>query len=74
MLRGNRLIWVASGALLVLQLLFTYAPFMHAWFDSAPIYLRDWALIVGLSVVVFLLAEVAKAVSRRVPPLTPAQR
>ena len=66
-LRGNPLIWVASGALLALQLLFTYAPFMHTWFHSAPIYLQDWALLVALSAVVLLLTEAAKAISWRVP-------
>ncbi|MCL2424283.1 MAG: cation transporting ATPase C-terminal domain-containing protein, partial [Micrococcales bacterium] len=66
-LRGNPMIWVASGALLVLQLVFTYAPFMHDWFGSAPIYASDWALVVGLSFVVVLLTEAAKAISWRVP-------
>ena len=66
-LRGNRLVWLASGTLLLLQLLFTYAPFMHTWFGSAPIHLRDWALLVALSAVVLLLTEAAKAVSWRIP-------
>ncbi|MCL2089946.1 MAG: HAD-IC family P-type ATPase [Micrococcales bacterium] len=69
-LRGNRLVWAAFGALLLLQLVFTYAPFMHTWFHSAPIYPRDWALLVGLSAVVFLLTEAAKTVSRHVPSPT----
>ncbi|MDR3067952.1 MAG: HAD-IC family P-type ATPase [Cellulomonas sp.] len=73
-LRGNRLIWISSVTLLALQLLFTYAPFMHSWFHSAPLLLRDWGLIVGLSVVVLLLTEAAKAISWRVPPLTTAPR
>ena len=63
-LRGNSLIWVACGALLALQLVFVYAPFMHAWFSSTPIGLRDWLLAVAGAVLVFLLVEVAKAVLR----------
>ncbi|MCL2850120.1 MAG: HAD-IC family P-type ATPase, partial [Micrococcales bacterium] len=66
-LRGNRMIWVASGALLVLQALFTYAPFMNEWFGSAPIYPRDWALLVAISGLVVLATEGAKALSWRVP-------
>ena len=62
---GNRLVWVAAGALLVLQLVFTYAPFMHDWFGSTPILLRDWGVTLVGAVVVFLVVEAAKAVTRR---------
>jgi len=62
---GNRLVWVAAGALLVLQLVFTYAPFMHDWFDSGPIGVRDWAITLVGAVLVFLVVEASKAVLRR---------
>ena len=65
-LRGNRVVWIASGALIVLQLLFTYVPFMNSWFDSAPIGPREWALTLGFSILVFLLAEGVKAIGRTV--------
>ena len=65
-LTGNRVVWMAVGALLVLQLVFTYAPFMHDWFDSAPIGARDWGLTAVFAVAVFLLAELGKVVARRV--------
>ncbi|MBT0994351.1 HAD-IC family P-type ATPase [Cellulomonas sp. DKR-3] len=65
---GNRLVWVAAGVLLVLQLVFTYAPFMHDWFESAPIGARDWGITTLGAVGVFLLMEAAKAVTRRVVP------
>jgi magnesium-transporting ATPase (P-type) len=64
-LRGNRTIWVAAGALLALQLVFIYAPFMHGWFGSAPIGVREWLLTAGLAIVVLLLVETGKAVLRR---------
>ncbi|WP_448062470.1 HAD-IC family P-type ATPase [Cellulomonas hominis] len=73
-LRGNPVIWVAVGSLLLLQLVFAYAPFMHSWFDSAPIGPREWALTVGLAVVVFLLVEVDKALSRRATRRPPRPR
>ncbi|MBN9376537.1 MAG: cation transporting ATPase C-terminal domain-containing protein, partial [Cellulomonas sp.] len=63
-LRGNRLVWIACGALVALQLVFVYAPFMHAWFSSTPLGVRDWALAAGAAVVVLLLTEAAKAVIR----------
>ena len=65
-LTGNRAVWVSVGALLTLQLVFTYAPFMHTWFGSAPIGWWDWALTAAVAVGVFLLCEVGKAVARRV--------
>lgn len=64
-LTGNRSLWVSAGALLVLQLVFTYAPFMNAWFDSTPIGLHSWVLTAGIGVVVFVVIEAAKAVLRR---------
>ncbi len=65
---GNRLVWLSAGALLVLQLVFTYAPFMHDWFGSAPIAPRDWGITVVGAVIVFLLVEAAKSVTRRALP------
>jgi Cation transporting ATPase, C-terminus len=50
---------------LVLQLVFTYAPFLNIWSDSAPIGLRDWGIALGLAIVVFLLAELCKPLLRR---------
>lgn len=64
-LTGNRSLWISAGALLVLQLVFTYAPFMNAWFDSTPIGLHSWVLTAGIAVVVFVVIEAAKAVLRR---------
>ena len=63
-LTGNRLVWIACGALVVLQLVFVYAPFMHSWFGSTPIRGRDWGLAAAGAVLVLLLTEAAKAVIR----------
>jgi magnesium-transporting ATPase (P-type) len=64
-LTGNRSLWVSAGALIVLQLVFTYAPFMNTWFDSTPIGLYGWGLTAGIAVLVFVVIEAAKAVLRR---------
>ncbi|PTU57581.1 carbonate dehydratase [Sphaerisporangium cinnabarinum] len=64
-LRGNRVVWVSAATLLALQAVFVYAPFMHSWFDSAPIALAEWGRTLGLALVVFLLVEVIKWVGRR---------
>ncbi|WP_099332689.1 cation-translocating P-type ATPase [Actinomyces minihominis] len=60
-LTGNRLIWLAAGIMIALQLVFVYTPFMHTWFGSASIGLRAWGLILGLSLATFLVVEAAKA-------------
>ncbi|HEY5878258.1 MAG TPA: cation transporting ATPase C-terminal domain-containing protein [Nakamurella sp.] len=64
-LTGNRAIWIGAGILLVLQIAFVYAPFMNAWFDSAPIGLRGWGISLGLAILVFLLTRAGKALVRR---------
>ncbi|HWV76877.1 MAG TPA: HAD-IC family P-type ATPase [Isoptericola sp.] len=63
-LRGNRVIWLSAVALIALQCVFVYTPFMHDWFDAAPIGLEEWGKTLGLAVVVFLLVEAVKAVGR----------
>ncbi|MBB5788829.1 cation-translocating P-type ATPase [Jiangella mangrovi] len=63
-LRGNRAVWWSAGAMIGLQLLFCYAPFAHTWFGSAPIGPREWAMTAVLAVMIFLLTEAAKAITR----------
>ncbi|MFC3848957.1 HAD-IC family P-type ATPase [Corynebacterium hansenii] len=56
--------WIAVAALVALQLLFTYAPFMHAAFGSAPLGAAQWGLIVALGTAVFAVVEGEKALGR----------
>lgn len=65
-LRGNRVLWLSAGALLVLQVIFVYVPVMHSWFGSAAIEGGHWLLALGTSVGVLLVVELAKVVSRAV--------
>ncbi|GMA25958.1 hypothetical protein GCM10025864_37170 [Luteimicrobium album] len=64
-LRGNRVLWISAGALVVLQLVFVYVPFMHTVFDSASVGWRGWWVPLLLAVAVFLFVEAVKALSRR---------
>ena len=50
----NRVVWIAVGVLVVLQLLFVYVPFLNLWFHSAPIPLGDWLLPIGIGFAIFL--------------------
>ncbi|WP_262848851.1 cation-translocating P-type ATPase [Mumia quercus] len=63
-LRGNKVVWIASAAMVVSQLAFVYLPFMNTWFGSAPIGLDIWGYTAALAVAVFLLVEAGKAVDR----------
>ncbi|WP_336250960.1 cation transporting ATPase C-terminal domain-containing protein, partial [Stomatohabitans albus] len=60
-LTGNPTIWISVGIMMALHLLFTYAPFMQAWFASAPIGILPWGLAAGFSALIFLIVEAAKA-------------
>ncbi|OZI72171.1 cation-transporting P-type ATPase [Bordetella genomosp. 12] len=61
---GNRYVWLAIAVCLVLQLMYTYAPFMHLIFGSAPLGGREWLDVLGAGLLVFLGAELEKAVIR----------
>ncbi|MBS1239686.1 MAG: P-type ATPase, translocating, partial [Proteobacteria bacterium] len=64
-LTGNRIILVSVGAVILLQMLFTYAPWMNRLFDSAPLAASHWLLIAGLGLALFAIVEAEKAVVRR---------
>ncbi|MFP4154830.1 MAG: cation-transporting P-type ATPase [Halothiobacillaceae bacterium] len=57
---GNRYVLMAIGVMLVLQMLFTYAPFMNVWFRTAPIPLEAWAAILVFGLAVFVAVEIEK--------------
>jgi len=56
----NPWVLVGSGAMIVLQLLFTYAPVMNRVFHSAPISLADWLLIALIAVAVYVIIGLEK--------------
>lgn len=64
-LRGNPVVWWSALALIALQLVYTYAPFMHDLFGSRPLAIWSWILPIVLSVVIFLAVEGLKVIRRR---------
>jgi cation-transporting P-type ATPase F len=64
--------WLVGGVVVMigLQLVFTYAPFMHAMFHSAPVTARSWLAIVAVGAVCHVLVALEKRFTawRRVPP------
>ena len=67
-LTGNPLIPAAIGGVIMLQALFTYAPFMHQIFgsESLPLWIWKWLLLGGI--VFFIVVELEKVLVRLVYP------
>ena len=64
-LTGNRVALGVGALLIVLQLLFTYAPPMNALFRSAPLDLQSWSVIAVSGLLLFIAVEAEKALLRR---------
>jgi magnesium-transporting ATPase (P-type) len=62
---GSRPILIAVAVVIGLQLLFTYAPWMQALFDSRPVPSLSWGLIVLVAVATLLIVETEKWIWRR---------
>lgn len=62
---GTPAVLMAIGVVIAAQLLFTYAPFMHALFDSRPLLLAEGALIIAMGAALFLILEGEKVLMRR---------
>jgi calcium-translocating P-type ATPase len=70
LLFGNPVAWLTVLVLILLQLIFVYAPFMNRWFHTAPVSAGDWLLPIGVGLAIFLVIEIEKAVVRRLKRLT----
>ena len=59
--------WVLAGvaAMVGVQLVFTYAPFMNDLFMTAPLQPWEWAGIAGVSALVYVIVEIEKWLRRR---------
>ena len=69
---GNRYLWYGIGAVVVLQLLFTYAPPFHAIFGNESLPLWVWPWLVGGGILFFLVVELEKLAIRSSPALRQA--
>jgi magnesium-transporting ATPase (P-type) len=66
---GNPYLWYGIGAVIVLQLLFTYAPPFHAIFGNEALPLWVWPWLIGGGILFFLVVELEKLVIRASPAL-----
>jgi len=56
----NPYVLFGSVAMVLLQLLFTYAPFMHTAFQSASMGIVEWAACIGVGIIIYLVIELDK--------------
>lgn len=59
-IKGTRPIFYAVSLVFVLQLIFTYAPFMQQWFATEGLRFEHGLLCIGVGVLVFVILEVEK--------------
>ncbi|CUA93672.1 cation-translocating P-type ATPase [Thiomonas bhubaneswarensis] len=65
LLHGNPVALGVAVLLVLLQLAFTYAPPMQSLLGSVALDAASWGMILGLSLAIFIVIEVEKAVWRR---------
>ena len=69
-LRGNPVVWWSAAALMVLQAVYSYVPFMNGLFDSRPMPYEAWLIPLAYALALFLLIEGVKGIWRIVPERT----
>jgi Ca2+-transporting ATPase len=63
----NRWLWFGIAGMVLLQILFTYAPFMQSIFSTGPLGFDEWWRILAFSFASFVIVEIEKWVSNRSP-------
>ena len=56
---------ITVGLVIMLQLVLTYAPFMHVLFATRPVAFLDGLAIIGVGVALLAILEIEKLVRRR---------
>lgn len=56
----NPMIWLGVIAMTLLQILFTYAPFMNQAFHTAPIGPMDWLFIIATGIIIYSIIGIEK--------------
>ena len=63
---SNRWAIIGVIGMVLLQILFTYAPFMNTLFLTAPLVPMDWIRVLGVSLIAYLVVEIEKWIRRLV--------
>jgi cation-transporting ATPase F len=59
---SNPFVLAGSAAMIGVQLLLTYAPFMNRLFHTAPIGWESWLRIVAVGLIIFIAVELKKLI------------
>ncbi|MBI4977959.1 MAG: cation-transporting P-type ATPase [Spirochaetes bacterium] len=62
---SNPPLWLGVLLMLLLQIAFTYVPFMNTAFHSAPISLIDWGMVIGASSLIMVIVAAEKFIRNR---------
>lgn len=62
---SNPWVWLGAGSMTVLQILYTYSAFMNRVFESAPLDVAHWLLILTVAVVAYAVVGFEKWMRRR---------
>ncbi len=57
----NKYVLLGVAGMVLLQIAYTYVPFMNIAFQSEPVQLTDWLIFVGIGVIIFVVIELEKA-------------
>ncbi|MFO8050030.1 MAG: HAD-IC family P-type ATPase, partial [Desulfosudaceae bacterium] len=61
---SNPLLWVGVAVMTLLQMLYTYLPLFNSIFESAPLGLKEWGMVLSSGLVIFTVVEIEKRISR----------
>ena len=56
----NPMAFVTIAVMILLQLVFTYVPFMQSVFSTAALRLENWGVIIATGTIVLIVAELDK--------------
>ena len=62
---SNPLLWAGVGTMVLLQMFFTYLPLFNRVFQSAPMGLMEWGLVLVSGLVIYTIVELEKWARRR---------
>ncbi|WP_339641746.1 cation-transporting P-type ATPase [uncultured Porticoccus sp.] len=65
-IKGTVAVWVALVIVVVLQLAFTYLPWLAMWFEAQPLGPAQSAQVLAVGVVMLLIMEAGKGVQRHI--------
>ena len=67
--KGNPYLWYGIGGVIILQLIFTYAPPFNLVFDTEPPPASTWIWLIGGGIIFFFVVELEKFIIRSTPAL-----